>query len=84
MTRRWFGPKRYGWGWSPVTWEGWVATLAVVVAPFAALFIASSATDSGSARTTAVVTTSVTAVAVLVVLAVFKGEKPRWRWGGRN
>ena len=22
----WFGPKRYlGWGWTPVSWEGWVA-----------------------------------------------------------
>lgn len=22
----WFGPKRFfGWGWSPVSWEGWAA-----------------------------------------------------------
>ncbi|WP_153275317.1 hypothetical protein [Rhodococcus sp. P1Y] len=34
--RRWFGPKRIGWGYSPRTWEGWV-TLAVFVAVVIAL-----------------------------------------------
>ncbi len=31
---RWFGPKRIGWGWRPITVEGWIATavfVAVVV-----------------------------------------------------
>ncbi len=23
----WFGPKRLGWGWRPITWQGWVLTL---------------------------------------------------------
>jgi len=23
----WFGPKRVGWGWTPITWQGWVGTL---------------------------------------------------------
>lgn len=27
----WFGPKRWGWGWSPVSWQGWVVTLAFAV-----------------------------------------------------
>ncbi len=23
----WFGPKRgFGWGWTPVAWQGWLAT----------------------------------------------------------
>lgn len=25
-TKVWFGPRRWlGWGWTPVSWEGWVA-----------------------------------------------------------
>ncbi len=28
----WFGPKRWGWGWSPASWQGWVVTLAFSVA----------------------------------------------------
>jgi len=27
----WFGPRRYGWGWSPSSWQGWVVTIAFVV-----------------------------------------------------
>ena len=23
MTKKWFAAKRYGWGWYPVTWQGW-------------------------------------------------------------
>ena len=23
----WFGPKKYvGWGWTPISWQGWLAT----------------------------------------------------------
>lgn len=30
--REWFGAKRIGWGISPHTWEGWVATFAIAAA----------------------------------------------------
>ena len=26
LKRGWFGPKRFGWGVSPASWEGWAAT----------------------------------------------------------
>ena len=32
VTRKaWFGPRRIGWGWAPVSWEGWAAAGAFVV-----------------------------------------------------
>ncbi len=27
----WFGPKRWGWGWSPVSWQGWAVTIGFAV-----------------------------------------------------
>ena len=27
---RWFGPKRFGFGFRPVAWQGWVITLVAV------------------------------------------------------
>jgi hypothetical protein len=30
----WFGPKRYGWGLTPISWQGWVLTGAYVAAVF--------------------------------------------------
>jgi hypothetical protein len=32
--RPWFGPKRYGWGLTPISWQGWVLTASYVVAVF--------------------------------------------------
>jgi hypothetical protein len=29
MARYWFRPRRYGYGATPVTWEGWALTVAV-------------------------------------------------------
>ena len=37
IKKLWFRGKRYGWGWRPVTWQGWMVTLvyvAVVVLSF--------------------------------------------------
>ncbi len=38
----WFVPKRFGWGLTPVTWQGWVYTgiwAAVLSLPFVALLL---------------------------------------------
>ena len=37
-TDAWFGPKRLGWGWRPLTWQGWLITL-ILVALLAAVRI---------------------------------------------
>jgi hypothetical protein len=31
MFRPWFAPKAYGYGFTPITWEGWLATLVFVL-----------------------------------------------------
>jgi len=28
----WFGPKRFGWGIGPRTWQGWAVTVVVAAA----------------------------------------------------
>lgn len=36
----WFGPKSYvGWGWRPLTWQGWLVTLGFVILVIGALRI---------------------------------------------
>jgi hypothetical protein len=32
--RQWFRPKRLGFGISPATWEGWLATALLIAAIF--------------------------------------------------
>jgi hypothetical protein len=71
----WFPAKRIGWGWGPpVCWQGWVVMgvwLAVLV-PLVTLL-------GEPARGIAVLAESV----VLVAVCWWKGEPPRWRWGGK-
>ena len=40
MKRVWFGPRKVGWGASPVSWEGWAVTgvFALSMAVIAYLF----------------------------------------------
>jgi hypothetical protein len=32
----WFGRKRYGWGLRPISWQGWLLTVAYLALMFAA------------------------------------------------
>jgi hypothetical protein len=66
-TKVWFGPRGFaGWGWSPVSWEGWIACLIAIavmvlgaaVGPPTGMVIIGAAT------------------AVLLVAAALKGTAP--------
>jgi len=28
----WFGERKYGWGFRPITWQGWVSVLVLILA----------------------------------------------------
>jgi hypothetical protein len=64
VTGYWFKRKRYGWGWTPTTWQGW----AVVVALVAAVAVAGFAL--GDRPSTGALVAYVAFVAVAVVAVV--------------
>jgi len=70
--KAWFGPKAtIGWGWRPVSWEGWVATLLLAVLAIAAVNIWH--------RSTAGIVAVLALLAVFALLAWLTGDPP----GGR-
>lgn len=76
LRKNWFKRKRYGWGWVPSAWEGWVITgffLAIII--LIAL--------SFDASTTLLEAGSMLLVPTLLLLSVcyMTGERPRWQWG---
>jgi hypothetical protein len=85
MTRYWFRPKRYGYGATPVTWEGWVVTFATVLAMIAVSLTLRLETRSALALA-ALIAFDVAALVVLFFVSRRKTEGEwRWRWGaGRN
>ncbi len=66
--RAWFGPRRFGWGLSPVSTEGWIATLAFVI--LAKWIAANEASRDQGKRIRAI------AIASFLVLVVLKGTSP--------
>lgn len=70
----WFRAKRYGWGWTPCSWQGWLTLLIWV-----GLFVFSiNKLDHEWAKN--IIFIFVITVG-LIWVCYKKGEKPRWRWG---
>ena len=65
----WFGPKNgLGWGWTPVSWEGWAVSALCLGAIIGAYFV------FGRAPMTTYVTLG--AVATLIVVCLLTGTAP--------
>jgi hypothetical protein len=85
MTKLWFKARRYGWGWTPATIEGWtvVAAFLVLAVVGTVVFVHEIGAGADPRRAgllfllwNAVLGGAVTAIAWAT------GEPPRWRWGG--
>ena len=76
--RYWFPAKRYGWGWGfPSTWQGWV-----VFAVFMALVWLGAVLIPLPERWGWYSAYVAVVCAAFIAVAWWKGEPPRWRWGG--
>lgn len=78
--RLWFKRKLYGWGWTPVTWQGWLVT-ALYVASLAAFALTIDETSPPREIAFTFVLPAVLLTATFLRIAYMKGEKPRWQWG---
>jgi hypothetical protein len=77
----WFPVKTYGWGWGcPNCWQGWVVILAYVVLLGGGALVIEHSRRFAQFLTFYSVALSV----VLVAVCWWKGEPPRWQWGGND
>ena len=76
----WFKRKLYGWGWTPVRWQGWVVVLAYVAL---IVIFASSVSWATSVKEVSImfVLPVILLTSALIRICYTKGEKPRWQWG---
>ena len=72
----WFKRKLYGWGWTPVKWQGWLVTLIGVVICITGVYIGETDDAPGAALIGVLLM-----IALILFFGFWKGEKPRWRWG---
>ncbi len=76
----WFKRKLYGWGWTPATWQGWVAVLGYIVF-IGLLTVNLEERSSGRDVLLKFIVPVLLGTIALILLAYRTGEKPRWQWG---
>ncbi|MBR0726345.1 hypothetical protein [Bradyrhizobium manausense] len=75
--RYWFPAKRYGWGWGPpITWQGWATLVAFLI------LIAIGAALIPTHTLVGFIAYAVVLTVLFAGVCWWKGEPPRWQWGG--
>lgn len=70
----WFKAKKYGWGWCPCSWQGWIVLLI-----WAVLFVFAIVKLDHEWLKNVIIMITITVG--LIWICYKKGERPRWRWG---
>lgn len=86
MAKLWFRARRYGWGWTPVSVEGWLVTAALVLLVVAGIVVFNHAMRGGANPVLALIVFALWVAALAggqIAIGFARGEAPRWRWGKR-
>ncbi len=83
MSAYWFKPREYGYGATPVSWQGWAITIATMVVVVMSSIVV-PALANGAAWALSAIVIDVVAIAVLIIVSRRKTDGEwRWRWGQR-
>ena len=84
----WFKAKRYGWGWYPVTLEGYIVTIVYIAAIIKVALCALTITEYGTNTASEFLWNYLPTVFLLSFLMIWicykTGEKPGWHWKGKR
>jgi hypothetical protein len=75
----WFKQKRFGWGWTPVKWQGWLVVAVGITILFAGVYVGEVDDAPGVALLGFLLM-----IALIIFFGYRKGEKPKWNWVGRR
>ena len=85
MPQYWFKPKRYGYGATPATWQGWVATIVASLAIAAInVSVVLTARHHWMVDWTLATLLGLDALGVIFLIVVTRRKTEgewRWRWG---
>lgn len=73
----WFRRKLYGWGWTPITWQGWMVIIIWIIFFYFALLMMNHEWFKNFLF-------MVLSTFFLIYICYKKGEKPKWQWGKRK
>jgi hypothetical protein len=81
MNTYWFKPREYGYGATPVTWEGWAVTVVTMFIVVLASMLAPVLGQGRSGGFTALLV-DVLAIAAFIMISRMKTDG-EWRWRKR-
>jgi amino acid permease len=80
LNKYWFKPKKYGYGATPSTWEGYIATLLFVVI----IFLITKYTIIEDDNVSRFIGLLGSFILVFIYITIIKTkEKWKWRWGNK-
>ena len=77
----WFRAKRFGWGWTPISWEGWVIMLLYLIGTIGYFIDADRYSHSGSDTLISFAIPFIINTIFLLIICYTRGEKFGWKWG---
>ena len=80
----WFKAKRWGWGWYPITWQGWGIIALYVFGLFSNVIFVNNHTHSNSDFLIQFFPQVLILTIFLIIICWATGEKLGWRWNNRN
>ena len=81
MKKLWFASKRYGYGWTPSTWQGWLCIAVYVVLMIVTPVITEKFSQSEIEALLIAFPFWFFFTVLLIIIAWKTGEPARWRWG---
>jgi len=83
MKKFWFKRKRYGYGWRPATWQGWLVDFSYVILLVCIFSYIDQYSHSVSDTLIGIVMPMLLLTVVFVLITWLTGERPRFQWGKR-
>ncbi|MBT3249806.1 MAG: hypothetical protein HN846_02375 [Candidatus Pacebacteria bacterium] len=82
----WFKRKRYGWGWVPVTWQGWLVIVVEILFLLSLSKILLEDVPQNTYQGEVGIFLAIVFLSVLILIFTShrKGPKPKWRWGKKK
>ncbi len=77
----WFRRKTYGWGWTPITWQGWTVSALFIGFPLAVKMLMKLLHFTKEIQNFSLLATLPLVTVGLFIVCLRYGEKPRWQWG---
>jgi uncharacterized membrane protein YhaH (DUF805 family) len=77
----WFKRKIFGWGWVPVTWQGFAVIIIFVGLIIGIAVPLDKQPQSVSDAVYSFFVPLVVLIILLIGLCYWKGEPPNWQWG---